>query len=278
MAFERDYKSFPEYETSAFQENRKQLYTGQSPSYLNYVRNMGTMTPSRKPPQMGLAASHHRRTHSHVSSMSSNANSMGSSHTGESDGLQSFDYHYNRLQQMANRLTLTPPEAPPTNRMRAYENVPFTRYNEVVPAFNNFPNAETAKVDYHSTYDRPDSLPFDLGANAKMRSSLRKYSNASLRSANNCQIATPPMQLPAHASKSSPTKTTPSDSLASDDSSYLSAKEGSLSSQSRVRFSPDAILEHTANGSPINGPIRRLSRSQRHSITDMLAPATNPSQ
>lgn len=268
MGLERDYKSFPEYETCAVQEEtRNPFLAGQSASYLNYVRNMGTMTPSRKPPQMGLAASYHRRTHSNASAASSNLSSLGSSHV-ESDGLQSFDYHYNRLQQMASRLVSQATPKPPANRMRAYENVPFAqRYNE--PTYN----LDAAKTDYQPTYDRPDSLPFDLGT-SPFRASLRKYSHASPRSSVTGQMAAAhmaPMQAPI---KSSPTKTTPSDSLASDDSSYLSAREGSLSSQSRVRFSPDGVLEQSPNGL-LNGPTRRLSRTQRQSISDMLAPATS---
>lgn len=273
MAFERDYKSFPEYETCAFQEeNRNPFLTGQSASYLNYVRNMGTMTPSRKPPQMGLSASHHRRTHSNVSAASSNHSSLGSSHV-ESDGLQSFDYHYNRLQQMTSRLVSQATPKPAASRMRAYENVPFTqRYNE--QSTYNFVQSDAGKADYQPTYDRPDSLPFDLGT-SPFRASLRKYSNASPRSSITGAVATAhmaPMQAPL---KSSPTKTTPSDSLTSDDSSYLSAREGSLSSQSRVRFSPDGVLEQSPNGLKFNGQIRRLSRSQRQSITDMMAPTTS---
>lgn len=280
--FDRDYKSFPEYETTALYEARKQFLTSnQSPVYLNYLRNMGTMTPSRKPPQMGLAATHHRRTHSNVSGISSNLSSIDSSHN-DSDGLQSFDYHYNRLQQMTNRLELTPPKAP-TNRIRTYDNVPFTRYNEI-PTYN-FMNTEakSTNYDYQNTYNRPDSLPFDLSANSKLRSSLRKYSNSSVRSDIIGQASAPQtnpftttnQMQQGHISKISPTKTTPSDSLTSDDSSYLSAKEGSLSSQSRVRFSPDAVLDQSVAGSCLNGSIRRLSRSQRHSINDMLAPAAS---
>lgn len=232
------------------------------------------MTPSRKPPQMGLAATHHRRTHSNVSGISSNISSIGSSQH-DSDGLQSFDYHYNRLQQMTNRLELTPPIAP-ASRIRTYDNVPFTRYNEL-PTYN-FMNTEVKTTNY-----RPDSLPFDLSANSNLRSSLRKYSNSSVRSdiigqpsaaQTNPFTITNQMQQ-GQISKVSPTKTTPSDSLTSDDSSYLSAKEGSLSSQSRVRFSPDAVLDQSATGSCFHSSIRRLSRSQRHSINDMLAPATS---
>lgn len=44
LAFERDYKSYPEYETNAFHENRDLFVNSPSPTYLNYVRNIATMT------------------------------------------------------------------------------------------------------------------------------------------------------------------------------------------------------------------------------------------
>lgn len=215
------------------------------------------MTPSRKPPQMGLSASHHRRTHSNTSG---NSNINTEFNHLEPDEPSTTNYQYGRINQMQNRLNSTSP----INRMRAYENVPFHRHNEL-PAHNFMPST----AEFQTTFDRPDSLPFDLGNNTKLRSSLRKYTNTSPRFG-----ASTASTIQMQANKSSPTKTTPSDSLTSDDSSYLSAKEGSISSQSRVRFSPETMLDQPTS-STFNTPIRRLSRSQRHSISDMLAPTTS---
>lgn len=253
LATERDYKSFPEYDTNAYREQRDAYFNAAGSSYLNYVRNMGTMTPARKP-QMGIAASHHRRTLSNVSP--NNLNNAYPSH--EKDEITS-NYQYGRINQLTKRLAATPP-INHTNRMRAYENIPFTRSTEQ----NFIPSTST---EYASVIDRPDSLPFDL-TNTKLRSSLRKYSNPSPRFGNGSGF-------PTMMQKTSPTKTTPSDSLTSDDSSYLSAKDSSISSQSRVRFSPETLLDEPSNTTTATTPLKRLSRAQRHSISDMLAPNTS---
>lgn len=264
LAYERDYKSYPEYETSAYQEYREHREPYQhnptSPSYLNYVRNMGTMTPARKP-QMGIAASHHRRT---LSSISAN---VGFQQVEPDDSFSS--YQYGRINPKSNRLTSTSP-INYTSRMRSYENVPFSRTNDHNPSGYMSTTSAAMSNEYNKSnhFERPDSLPFEVGTNAKLRSSLRKYSNPSPRFGVSSAVP----------HKNSPTKTTPSDSLTSDDSSYLSAKEGSISSQSRVRFSPETLLEDAiANNTAtsVSTPLRRLSRSQRHSISDMLAPSTS---
>lgn len=223
---------------------------------------MGTMTPARKP-QMGIAASHHRRT---LSSISANMGYQSVDH----DEPKS-NYQYGRVHQMPNRKTSTSPiNLNYTNRMRSYENVPFARAHD---NGTGYLNASPATKEFNSNqFERPDSLPFELGtANTKLRSSLRKYSNPSPRFGTS-SLTLQQQQQPPIPHKASPTKTTPSDSLTSDDSSYLSAKEGSISSQSRVRFSPETLLDQPTNTTSVTTPLRRLSRSQRHSISDMLAP------
>lgn len=263
LATERDYKSFPEYDSNAYRDRQEGSFNPVnpvSPSYLNYVRNMGTMTPARKP-QMGIAASHHRRT---LSNASPN-NTTNVCYPPEDIGQ---NYQYGRINQLTKRLTSTPPINNHSNRMRGYENIPFTRTSELTQNF--IPSTST---EYQSCIDRPDSLPFDLGNSTtkQLRSSLRKYSNSSPRFGGN-NISNFVQQQSAMMQKSSPTKTTPSDSLTSDDSSYLSAKEGSISSQSRVRFSPETLLDDVSNFATTSTPLKRLSRAQRHSISDMLAP------
>lgn len=223
------------------------------------------MTPARKP-QMGIAASNHRRT---LSSISAN---VGYQQVEPDDSLPG--YQYGRLNQKPNRLTSTSPSRINyTHRMRSYENVPFTRSHDVAPSY--ITTTSTANELKSNQFDRPDSLPFELGANVKLRSSLRKYSNSSPRFGGSSGTM---QQQQSVSHKNNSNKTTPSDSLTSDDSSYLSAKEGSISSQSResrVRFSPETLLEQTINSSSVSTPLRRLSRSQRHSISDMLAPSTS---
>lgn len=262
-AYERDYKSYPDYETTAYHEHREPQYNPTSSSYLNYVRNMGTMTPARKP-QMGIAASHHRRT---LSNISANTGYQSVDH----DEAKS-NYQYGRINQIPNRKSSTSP-INYTNRMRSYENVPFPRTHDTATGYLN---ASTTANEFNSNqFERPDSLPFEVGANTKLRSSLRKYSNPSPRFGTTSLSLQQQQQQPTVPHKASPTKTTPSDSLTSDDSSYLSAKEGSISSQSRVRFSPETLLDQPMSTASVCTPLRRLSRSQRHSISDMLAPSTS---
>lgn len=224
------------------------------------------MTPARKP-QMGIAASHHRRT---LSSISAN---VGYQQVEPDDTLPS--YQYGRINQKPNRLTST--SASPinyANRMRSYENVPFARQHDIAPNYNS--TTSTANELKSNQFDRPDSLPFEINANAKLRSSLRKYSNSSPRfGSSSVSMQSQQQQQQTVSHKNNSTKTTPSDSLTSDDSSYLSAKEGSISSQSRVRFSPETLIEQAVNTASVSTPLRRLSRSQRHSISDMLAPSTS---
>lgn len=227
---------------------------------------MGTMTPARKP-QMGIAASHHRRT---LSSISANI----SYPQAEIDEPKS-NYQYGRINQIPNRKTSTSP-INYNNRMRSYENVPFSRSHDV--SGQSYLSTSTTANEHNSIqYERPDSLPFDSGANTKLRSSLRKYSNQSPRFGTSSLVSQQQQQQQQLTipHKSSPTKTTPSDSLTSDDSSYLSAREGSISSQSRVRFSPETMLDQPPSTASVNTPLRRLSRSQRHSISDMLAPSSS---
>lgn len=75
--------------------------------------------------------------------------------------------------------------------------------------------------------------PFTLEVNTKLRSSLKKYGynrgNSPKINSNNS----------SSSGAGTPTNPTPPDSLTSEDSSYVSAKEGSVS---RVRFSPIAAL------------------------------------
>lgn len=218
-----------------------------------------TSTPTRKP-QMGVSASNHRRT---LSSASSNINPGFQL---DSDELQSlYQFH---------RLNLNPSQSQATiNRMRVYENVPFKAQHDFVSNYLQ----TTAAQNESLSMEQPASLPFESGT--KLRSSLKKYTtNPSVRPTTNGNI----MQ---QQTATTPTNPTPPDSLTSDDSSYLSAKEGSISSQSRVRFSPETLMEQANQpaqyvNTPLafmqNVPTRRLSRA-RHSISEIYAPPPSSS-
>ncbi|PZC71069.1 hypothetical protein B5X24_HaOG214163 [Helicoverpa armigera] len=73
--------------------------------------------------------------------------------------------------------------------------------------------------------ERPANLGLEL-APTKLRSSLKKYNKKSSASGGSSGGGTP-------------TNPTPPDSLTSEDSSYVSARDASSGSASRVRFSPD---------------------------------------
>lgn len=140
--------------------------------------------------------------------------------------------------------------------------------------------------------ERPDSLPFDQnnlafmsGVGTKLRSSLKKYNN--YKTPNGAPLngsGMPPTGGNASGTAgSTPTNPTPPDSLTSDDSSYLSAKEGSISSHSRVRFSPDAyadaspganIVVNSSSNKSLALYSRRLSR---RNTADITGASTSPS-
>lgn len=250
LAFERDYKSFPEYISG------DTTYYGHRETAYNYTQAVNTAAVSRKP-QMGVLASNHRRT---MSSVSSNVNQGFQL---ENDELAAI-YNYTNKQHSADNTK---------NRMNVYENMPFVQ--------NYFPMT-TPNADYTiAAIDRPSSLPFDTSCGTKLRSSLKKHSiSGSTRTtpnyANGSNCVGSVVGMVSQHKATTPTNPTPPDSLTSDDSTYLSAKDGSISSQSRVRFSPESILEQSS----INGPtaasqfIRRPSTT-RHSISDTFAQATS---
>ncbi|XP_047508669.1 mitogen-activated protein kinase kinase kinase 11 isoform X3 [Pieris napi] len=90
---------------------------------------------------------------------------------------------------------------------------------------------------YREEAERPANLGLEL-APTKLRSSLKKYKKSSASGGS--------------SGGGTPTNPTPPDSLTSEtDSSYVSARDVSIGSQSRVRFSPEALEE---------GVVRRGSR------------------
>lgn len=111
---------------------------------------------------------------------------------------------------------------------------------------------------YYSVREQPDrpgslGLGLELGV-TKLRSSLKKYNsqkNSGSRSGGSSGGGTP-------------TNPTPPDSLTSDDSSYLSAKDSS-SSQSRVRFSPETLLDAAvySSGQQNLDTVQLISRRSR---------------
>lgn len=156
--------------------------------------------------------------------------------------------------------------------MHVYENVPQRRLSQ--SNYQEFSDYGSSSLQQSSQppADRPMSLPFDQHGSSKLRSSLKKYGT------NGRPSTAPTMGTTTVTTKNgcTPTNPTPPDSLTSDDSSYLSAREGSISSQSRVRFSPEALheqnaLSHGQQLHPLDASalgqqqqsLRRLSRTRR---------------
>lgn len=100
----------------------------------------------------------------------------------------------------------------------------------------------SSPVRQDTYFSRQNSIeserPFTLEVNTKLRSSLKKYNynrgNSPKINSNNS----------GSSGAGTPTNPTPPDSLTSEDSSYVSAKEGSVS---RVRFSPITALMCDSN-------------------------------
>lgn len=270
LAFERDCKSYPEYTPC---ESSSSAY------YADYGYET-TRTAAPRVPQMGISATGHRRTLSGISSSSSSVN-PGFRLENDDSGIM---YQVNKLS-----VNLPPPlDAPTTNRMRIYENIPFATTPQhsgmmpknpyvVVPSPSHHASPVMAvahPLEYGRSPERPATLAFDHGGGkTKLRSSLKKY--------NTQQQQRPTQQSTSavaatNSAGGTPTNPTPPDSLTSDDSSYLSAKDGSMSSQSRVRFSPETLLDLPAQGQSMDGTVpiaaivpaigrrRSLSRSRYH--------------
>lgn len=189
---------------------------------------------------MGVNATNHRRTLSNISSTSSNINS---GFRLENDEIPDI-YQFNNL-----NLNNTNNAAP--NRMRVYENIPFPaqlQHQSIVKSHQ--PTSDISS----NVQERPMTLSFEHGNQTKFRSSLKKHTVSRTTS-----------------SSGTPTNPTPPDSLTSDDSSYLSARDGSsISSQSRVRFSPETLLDLPIQGQSQDPTIplqaaKRISRRMTHS-------------
>ncbi|KAH8245315.1 hypothetical protein KR032_008548 [Drosophila birchii] len=225
-----------------------------------------TRTPPPRVPQMGVSAAGHRRT---PSTVSNNSNVLL-----EHEELLCYDYNNLNLNADYERERET--VAMPT-KQELYAGSP-----KLLNRLIHSPLPMTKSKYATAAVTRPASLPFEQhalqlagggyqqqqpqqqvvggtmvsslppplavvgtgggGCQSKLRSSLKKYNGAGNGSTSSQQ--------------GTPTNPTPPDSLTSDDSSYLSAKEGSIGSQhSRVRFSPEAYLD--ANPLPCLG--RRMT-------------------
>ncbi|XP_022912738.1 mitogen-activated protein kinase kinase kinase 10-like isoform X2 [Onthophagus taurus] len=130
---------------------------------------------------------------------------------------------------------------PPTIETTATSN----EYNSIYSRQNSHESMTT------NNFERPTTL--ETGGYTKLRSSLKKNNFTS----NNQQ---------GHSGGNTPTNPTPPDSLTSDDSSYVSAKDSNCS-VSRVRFSPILMDLNVHENSSMALPGRRTR--QRPSLADI---------
>lgn len=239
------------------------------------LQPLQTRTPPPRVPQMGVSAGGHRRTPSTVS----NNSTVLLEH-------EELLYDYNNLNLNVN-LNVVDYEG--DTQTSASSTAPATLSKQELYAgspklINRMIHSPLGKSKYGTPVTRPASLPFEqhaigsyqhlqqpqqqtqaqqqqlqlvalpggvMGQGGKFRSSLKKYNSSTLNGSISSQQGTP-------------TNPTPPDSLTSDDSSYLSAKEGSIGSQhSRVRFSPEAYLD--ASNLPVGGVLgRRMTSPATH--------------
>ncbi|XP_034660124.1 mitogen-activated protein kinase kinase kinase isoform X5 [Drosophila subobscura] len=219
-----------------------------------------TRTPPPRVPQMGVSAGGHRRT---PSTVSSNSNVLLEH--------EELLYDYNNLNLNVDyerdREQLTPLSLPPPTKQELYAGSP-KLLNRLIHSPLPMTKSKYASVarpaslpfEQHAltlTYQQPMVVPPTAGvlssSQAKLRSSLKKYNNSSSSKGT-------PLNGSISSQQGTPTNPTPPDSLTSDDSSYLSAKEGSIGSQhSRVRFSPEAYLDANALPLPAHALVRRMT-------------------
>ncbi|XP_030745564.1 mitogen-activated protein kinase kinase kinase 11-like isoform X3 [Sitophilus oryzae] len=106
-----------------------------------------------------------------------------------------------------------------------------------------------------NNFERPSTL--ETAGYTKLRSSLKR----------NNYTASPG----GHSGGNTPTNPTPPDSLTSDDSSYISAKDSNNSSISRVRFSPTTLMDLPVPGQNLDTtiPLQARRNRQRPSLAEM---------
>ncbi|KAH8275925.1 hypothetical protein KR044_013301, partial [Drosophila immigrans] len=284
FGYERDCKSYPDYSYD---------YNHRLPDYYDYHHHqyeapvvlpaasavpLQTRTPPPRVPQMGVTAGGHRRT---PSTVSNNSNVLLEH--------EELIYDYNNLNLNVQLNVDYEGDAAPSVATTVAAAATTLSKQELYAVgspklINRMLHSPLAKSKY-APVTRPASLPFEQHAltyqqqlppqqqqlppqqqqqqlplqTGKLRSSMKKY-NSNGGSSISSQQGTP-------------TNPTPPDSLTSDDSSYLSAKEGSIGSQhSRVRFSPEAYLD--ANLLPL--PRRLTSPSSTAAATQQQQQQQQP--
>uniref|UniRef100_A0A182K3V8 Uncharacterized protein n=1 Tax=Anopheles christyi TaxID=43041 RepID=A0A182K3V8_9DIPT len=293
FAFERETKSYggePVYEDHHYDSASYHDYAyegpGGGPSGAGNARATGTRVPT-----MGISATGHRRTHSNISSTmhSSNVNQGFLLEGDDMDGGRLIDDVTYKLSDLylsggskdapsrlptpsTSKVHESPVSFQASSRMHQYENIPnfFRRQSSLQAHYSPGSHGGHLSGEFMSGIEQEERpytvlglehgvdsglLSTSLRPQTKLRSSMKKYTHSH-----------PTQQATASGSQSkyggagygthgttSTTNQTPPDSLTSDDSSYLSAKDNSssISSQSRVRFTPEIVLDVD---SPLQSP------------------------
>ncbi|KAH8420420.1 hypothetical protein KR009_010115 [Drosophila setifemur] len=288
-SYERDCKSYPDYSYD---------YNHRLPDYYDYqyeapgpmamavtvplsgpcpvslpVQSQ-TRTPPPRVPQMGVSAAGHRRT---PSTVSNNSNVLL-----EHEELLCYDYNnlnlnaeYERERERERERDRDREQVPPPTKQELYAGSP--------KLLNRLIHSPLPMTKSKYAVTRPASLPFEQHAlplgyqqqqqslgmapplappsSSKLRSSLKKYNGSGGGGGGGGVVGAGTGNGSTSSQQGTPTNPTPPDSLTSDDSSYLSAKEGSIGSQhSRVRFSPEAYLD----ANPLPSLSRRMTAPAVH--------------
>lgn len=238
----RNLETYPYVVYNEFGQNLQQ-HNYDKPNYDTYHpeynpeyshENPGVQHNNRNPAR--LPYSTHRRTNSNTSNTSSTNTSSSNINQGfrmEGDESATYSGQYSRRSKSGDKY----PPLQKTPDKREYEftqtkpPVEYTwktnEYTHTTHSREYYPrqNSQESGVQLQ---ERPGSLGLELGGQTKLRSSLKKYNQGKKGGEG--------------SGGGTPTNPTPPDSLTSEDSSYVSAKDSS-GSGSRVRFSPETLAD-----------------------------------
>ncbi|XP_019755996.2 mitogen-activated protein kinase kinase kinase 10 [Dendroctonus ponderosae] len=226
----------------------------------------------RCPPEIGCAA-RPPESYPGYNSQQEQSHGYSSEHSGTTATLYGYgtDYAYDNPSSVSSqsgartpqRLTLHTHRRTPSNvsnasstttsgsnvnpSFRLEEEYTPTHYLARRPQYEFEYNSYSRTNSQDSTFERPNTL--ETVGYTKLRSSLKRNNYASSGG--------------GHSGGNTPTNPTPPDSLTSDDSSYISAKESNNGSVSRVRFSPTTLIDLPVPGQSLDPTVPLQARRSR---------------
>ncbi|PSN40605.1 hypothetical protein C0J52_09225 [Blattella germanica] len=211
-----------------------------NPSISSVSSSTNSITPHTPSRLCGPGATNHtpyehHRTPSNVSNASSSNNSSSNVNPsfrledeGEYSQYNTPTHHYYTPQRRGMDYEYAPPPPPFFSRQNSHDS-----------------NASTAAAD-----SRPGTL--EVSGSTRLRSSLKRYNYTPISGTRTGGGG----GSSSSGGAGTPTNPTPPDSLTSEDSSYVSAKEGSYSSASRVRFSPVTMMAAETRETLLDIPVQ----------------------